>query len=137
MHTTLTTPLALPCGAVVPNRIVMAPMVVQGSDPADGHVTDEDVDYFSRRRGVAGMIVTGAAFVNRQGRGFERQLSIAEDGAVEGLARMAAAMKKDGNLAIVQIYHGGREAHPAATEFGRAVAPSTTSSPGCPTCPRR
>ena len=120
----LLTPLPLPCGAVLPDRLVMAPMVAQGSDPATGHVTDDDVAYFARRSRVAGTILTGAAYVNRAGRGFVHQLSIADDSDVDGLARLAAAMTRDGARALVQLHHGGREAHPAHAELGRVLAPS-------------
>lgn len=122
---TLLSPYTLPSGVTLPNRLVMAPMVAQGSDPATGHVTAADVAYFARRSRVAGMIVTAAAFVTRAGRGFERQISISDDSDVDGLRSLAAAIKADGARAIVQLYHGGREAHPAAAELGGAMAPST------------
>ena len=120
----LLAPLPLPCGTVLPDRLVMAPMVAQGSDAATGHVTDEDVAYFARRSRVAGTILTGAAYVNRAGRGFVHQLSIADDADVDGLARLAAAMTRDGARALVQLHHGGREAYPAHAELGRVLAPS-------------
>lgn len=128
--------MTLPCGVVLPNRLVMAPMVAQGSDPVSGLVTAADVAYFARRSRVAGTVVTGAAFVTREGRGFERQLSIADDAAVPGLAAMAAAIKADGARAIVQLHHGGREAHPAAAELGRAQAPSTQAFGWLPYVPQ-
>jgi len=132
----LTDPVTLPSGVVLPNRLVMAPMVAQGSAPGTGLVTAEDVAYFARRSRVAGMVVTGAAFVSREGRGFARQLSIAHDAAVPGLAALATAIKADGARAIVQLYHGGREAHPAAAELGRAQAPSTQEFAWLPYVPQ-
>ena len=125
----LTAPLTLRCGVVLPNRLVMAPMGAQGSDPRTGLVTADDVRYLARRSRVAGTIVTGAAFVTREGRGFERQISIAEDAAVPGLAALARSAKADGSVALVQLYHGGREAHPAAVETGRTLAPSAMAFP--------
>lgn len=124
-HSPLLSPLTLRSGVVLPDRVAMAPMVAQGASPADGSVTAEDGAYFALRSRVAGMLITGAAYVCRGGRGFERQISIAEDRDVEGLTQLAQAMKRDGGRAFVQLYHGGREAYPAAAELGRAVAPST------------
>lgn len=133
---TLLAPYTLPSGVVLHDRLVMAPMVAQGSDPATGHVTDEDVAYFARRSRVAGTIITAAAFVERAGRGFERQISISDDSDVDGLRRLASAIRSDGARAIVQLYHGGREAHPAAAELGRAVAPSAIEFPWLPYVPQ-
>jgi 2,4-dienoyl-CoA reductase-like NADH-dependent reductase (Old Yellow Enzyme family) len=132
----LTTPLTLRSGVVLPQPIAMAPMVAQGSSPADGSVTAEDIAYAARRSRVAGMLITGAAYVARDGRGFERQMSIAADQDVEGLATLARAMKQDGAKAFVQLYHGGREAYPAAAETGRALAPSTQSFDWLPYVPQ-
>src|SRR5690348_17388403 len=105
----LLTPVPLPSGAVLPNRLVMAPMVVQGSDPATGHVTDEDVVYAARRSQVAGTLISAAAYVTPDGKGFDRQMSIADDACIPGLRRLATAMRQDGARALVQLYHGGRE----------------------------
>lgn len=132
----LLAPLTLPSGLRLPNRLAMAPMVAQGADPATGHVTDKDVAYFARRSRVAGTIITGAVFVNPRGRGFVHQLSIADDEAVEGLARLAAAITKDGAKAFAQLYHGGREAYPAADDFGRTLAPSTQAFDWLPYVPQ-
>jgi 2,4-dienoyl-CoA reductase-like NADH-dependent reductase (Old Yellow Enzyme family) len=132
----LTTPLTLRSGVVLPNRIAMAPMVAQGADEATGHITNEDIAYFARRSTVAGAIITGAAFVARSGRGFGRQISIADDQDVEGLAGLARTMRRDGARAFVQLYHGGREAYPVADELGRVLAPSTKAFDWLPYVPQ-
>lgn len=132
----LTSSLTLPSGVVLPDRLVMAPMVVQASDPATGSVTEEDLDYFRRRSQVAGMIITGAAYVERAGRGFEHQLSVAEDADPDGLKQLAEAIRADGAKAVVQLYHAGREGAPAQAEFGRAVAPSTMEFDWLPYLPQ-
>lgn len=118
-------PLALPSGIVLPNRLVMAPMVVQASDSATGSVTEEALDYFRRRTRVAGMIITGAAYIERTGSGFDHQLSIAEDADPGWLEKLAEMIRTDGAKAVVQLFHAGREDETAQTEFGRAMAPST------------
>ncbi len=107
----------------IPNRLVMAPMVARASEE-DGYVSDDDLKYFALRSEVAGMIITGAAYVIDHGKGFGRQLSIAHNDNVPGLTRLSNAIKKDGAKAIVQLYHGGRESHPAAHQMGYGLGPS-------------
>lgn len=136
MSSALNEPTTLRSGVVLNNRLVMAPMVVQGSDEATGHVTDADVEYLARRSQVAGMIVTGAAFVVRHGRGFQHQLSVSDDSDLPGLTALAGAMRRDGARAIVQLYHGGRESHPVFAEQGRVLAPSTQAFDWLPYVPQ-
>ncbi|HEY0259480.1 MAG TPA: hypothetical protein VGC18_06460 [Lacisediminihabitans sp.] len=132
----LLAPLTFPCGAVAPNRIAQAPMVVWASEPLSGHVTDADVEYFARRADVAGMIITGASFVNREGRAFLGGLGIDDATDMAGLRRLAAAIKSKGNLALVQLHHGGREAKCAYDELGYVLAPSAIDLPFLPYVPR-
>lgn len=117
-------PLVLASGVVLPNRLAMAPIMTGSSSPSVGRITEEDVAYIARRSRVAGTIISGAAYVTRRGRGFQRQISIADDRDIEGLGALARAMRRDGSAAIVQLYHGGREATPAVAEFGWTLAPS-------------
>ncbi len=122
-------PLTLRSGLVLANRLVMSPMVVQGSDPDNGHVTGADLEYMGRRASVAGLLITGAAAVCTRGRGFRRQLSIADDSDIEGLALLARTMRSAGGHAIVQLHHAGREAVEGARVTGAAEAPSALEFP--------
>ncbi len=116
-------------GVTIPDRIAMAPMLVFGSDPESGHVSDEDIEYFRVRDEVAGLIIVGASFVTRQGHGELGQLSISDDSDIEGMKKIAAAAKAKGNRAIVQLHHAGHEANAGAAEFGYAQGPSTQEFP--------
>lgn len=116
---------------VLKTRIAMAPMVAMTSSE-DGCVTSDDLEFYGMRAGVAGMIITGAANVDEAGKGFERQLSIADDEKLEGLKQLAGALKKDGNKAIIQLYHGGREAKKAYDLTGKVLAPSAVDFPFLP-----
>ena len=51
--------------------------------------------------------MTCASHVQAQGRGFPGQLGIFSDAHLEGLSRLAAAMKRAGTVAIVQLHHAG------------------------------
>lgn len=123
--TDVSAPAALPGGLTLPDRLVMAPMAVRGSDPETGHVTGSDLEYMGRRAGVAGLLITGAASVCARGRILRRQLAISDDSDVPGLALLAQAMKSAGGRAIVQLHHGGREAAEGVRLTGAAEAPSS------------
>ena len=86
-------PMKLPSGVVLDNRIVMSPMLVFGSE-ADGTVSDDDLKYFEKRSKVAGLIVTGAMFVNDAGHGNIGQLGIAHDENISGLRELAQLAKE-------------------------------------------
>src|SRR5690625_1644542 len=122
----LLNPITLPNGAVLPNRTAMAPMVVMGAND-DGTVSDLDVAYFDKRSGVAGLIITGAVYVNADGYGFDGQISASKDEDVEGLKKLAQAAKKDGNKVVAQLHHAGRES--LYEKLGRVVAPSAIEFP--------
>ena len=122
-------------GAVLDNRIVMAPMVAQGSTKG-GQVTDEDLNYFRIRSDVAAMIITGAVAVEDGGRGFDNQIGASKDEEVAGLTKLAATMKEKGNKAIMQLYHGGREAVGGYNLFHEVVAPSAIEFSFLPYIPR-
>jgi 2,4-dienoyl-CoA reductase-like NADH-dependent reductase (Old Yellow Enzyme family) len=119
-------PITLPNGAVLPSRTAMAPMVVMGAND-DGTVSDLDVAYFDKRSGVAGLIITGAVYVNADGYGFDGQISASKDEDVEGLKKLAQAAKKDGNKVVAQLHHAGRES--LYEKLGRVVAPSAIEFP--------
>jgi 2,4-dienoyl-CoA reductase-like NADH-dependent reductase (Old Yellow Enzyme family) len=117
----LVEPITLPNGVTLQNRLAMAPMVVKGANE-DGTISELDLAYFGKRSDVAGMIITGAAYVNEMACGFAGQISISKDEDIEGLKKLAAVAKKDGNKAIVQLHHAGREG--LVEKLGRVVAPS-------------
>ena len=60
------------------------------------------------------------------GKAFPGQPSIAHDSDIEGLKRLATAMKKNG-AKVLQIHHGGAQALPELTPDGDVVAPSPIS----------
>lgn len=93
-------------GAHVQNRIVMAPMTTKASF-YDGQVTNDEINYYRMRSG-AGMIITGTANIDEGGKGFEGELSVADDRFIPGLRELANAIKSKGSKAILQIFSAGR-----------------------------
>ncbi len=74
------------------------------------------------------MVITGSTYVHPLGKSFAESFSGAEDDKIEGLSRLAKAIKDQGALAIVQLYHGGRMVLPDLID-GQSVAPSAVKAP--------
>ncbi|OJG99106.1 hypothetical protein RV18_GL002260 [Enterococcus termitis] len=95
-------------GLNVKNRIVMAPMTTMSSF-YNGMVTTDEIDYYAKRAGGPGMIITGVANVSESGKGFEGELSVTSDAMIPGLKKLARAIKQEETKAILQIFHAGRK----------------------------
>ncbi|HEU0033429.1 MAG TPA: NADH:flavin oxidoreductase [Kofleriaceae bacterium] len=100
-------PFTLSSGAVIPNRIALAPMTNLQSLP-DGRLGDDELAFLARRAdGGFGLVSTCAAYVARDGKAWDGELAIDRDELLPGLSRLAARIKRGGALAIVQLFHGG------------------------------
>jgi 2,4-dienoyl-CoA reductase-like NADH-dependent reductase (Old Yellow Enzyme family) len=124
--------VALRCGVTVKNRLALAPMTnVQSHD--DGSLSDEELTWLVRRaRGGFGLIETCASHVTREGQGFPGQLGIFEDRLLPGLQRLASAVKAEGALSLVQIFHGGARSPQRLTgqrAFSASEQPSDPETP--------
>jgi 2,4-dienoyl-CoA reductase-like NADH-dependent reductase (Old Yellow Enzyme family) len=73
--------------------------------------------------------MTCAAHVQADGQGFPGQLGIFSDDHVEGLTGLAAAIKAEGSLAVVQLHHAGARS-PAALIGRQPVCPSDDPESG-------
>ncbi|SQG83579.1 NADH:flavin oxidoreductase/NADH oxidase family protein [Streptococcus uberis] len=124
MTKTLLTPITLPSGQALKNRILMAPMTTQ-SAYFDGSMTEELMAYYAERSGNAAAIIVESAFVEDKGRGFFGALGIDHDDKIEGLSRLAKAIKNKGSKAYIQIYHAGRMAWP---EMNGGATPISASA---------
>jgi dimethylglycine catabolism A len=110
------------------NRIVMPPMTTRMSD-AEGHVTDDTVNYYMARvRGGVGLITVEMASPTKAGRHRRRELGIYDDRFLPGLARLTAAIRAGGAKASIQLGHGG--GHTRLDICGETpVAPSAIPHP--------
>lgn len=115
--------ISLPNGIKLDNRFVLSPMITNSST-REGHVTEEDIAYAKRRASSAPLQVTGAAYIETYGQLFEYGFSIDDDHSIEGLKKLAQAMKKDGSKAIIQLTHAGRFSKIALRDFGAVYGPS-------------
>lgn len=127
--TSLFAPLEFRHGPAMSNRFMLAPMTnCQSLD--DGRLSDDEFHWLTlRARGGFGLTMTCASHVQAQGRGFPGQLGIFADAHLEGLTRLAAAIKAEGSLAMVQLHHAGMRSPPALIG-GSPVGPSADAETG-------
>ncbi|MDM5295180.1 NADH-dependent flavin oxidoreductase [Peribacillus simplex] len=116
-------------GMEVKNRLVMAPMTNFSSNP-DGTVTDAEVNYYERRSGGVGMVITACTYVTANGKGFHGEFGGDTDEMIPSLHRLASAIKAKGAKAILQIFHGGREVPPELVPNGEVVSAGNIPSEG-------
>lgn len=110
----------------VANRLVFAATSSELADDV-GAVTDEMIEYYRvRAAGGVGLIVVEATYVSHEGKRLSHNAMIDHDDCIPGLARLAAAIKAHGTIAIIQLNHGGRESVSGVS--GRVVAPSAIPS---------
>lgn len=103
----LFTPLTFSRGPAMKNRFMLAPLTNLQSHP-DGRLSDDEFRWLTMRaKGGFGLTMTCAAHVQRTGQGFPGQLGIWSDDHLEGLTRLAAAIRAAGSLSSVQLHHAG------------------------------
>ncbi|MBP1632880.1 MAG: namA [Acidobacteria bacterium] len=118
-----------PRGPVMPNRFVLGPLT-NNQSLEDGRLGEDEFRWLTRRAaGGFGLVMTCAAHVQAQGRGWPGQLGIFSDEHLEGLSRLAAGVTAHGSLAMVQLHHAGIRAQ--ASVLGSApVGPSDHAKTG-------
>ncbi|MFD1471608.1 NADH-dependent flavin oxidoreductase [Companilactobacillus mishanensis] len=114
-------------GVTVKNRVVIPPMT-EVSAFEDGFISDNELAYFKLRTGGVGMFISPVANVNNEGKGFEGELSIADDKYLPGLKKMAATMKENGTKAILQIFSAGRMSNSTVLRGTQTVSASAVAA---------
>jgi 2,4-dienoyl-CoA reductase-like NADH-dependent reductase (Old Yellow Enzyme family) len=118
------------------NRLVMPPMATGKALPG-GHVSPEMLAYYKEKSagGYMGLVIIEHGYVSLEGKASERQLSVADDSAIDGLRELAGIIHGQGSKAVMQINHAG-----SATSkdiIGTVpVAPSVVSNPVKNSVPR-
>jgi 2,4-dienoyl-CoA reductase-like NADH-dependent reductase (Old Yellow Enzyme family) len=129
----LASPLQLPCGVTLPNRLAKAAMT-EGLADARNRATPAHATLYRRwADGGAGLLITGNVQVCR--RHLERAGNIALDGPPDAvgaimLASMARAASAGGTVAIVQLSHAGRQTPAAINPAPRAASAVPVALPG-------
>lgn len=128
-YTGLFEPFSFRSGVSLKNRIVMAPMTNFSSNP-DGTVTDAEVNYYARRSGGVGMVITACTYVTANGKGFHGEFGGDRDELIPSLGQLATGIKEQGAKAILQIFHGGRQVPPELVPNGDVVSASAIPAEG-------
>ena len=121
-------PVLLPNGITLKNRIMMAPMTTC-SGFYEGSVTHDLIEYYRARAGEIGTIIVECGFVDNKGLAFPGAIGLDNDDKIEGLAKVAQAIKEKGSKAVIQVYHGGRMVEPKLIGGQSPVGPSAIAAP--------
>ena len=117
------------CGALMKNRLALAPMTNTQSRE-DGCLSDDEYRWLTMRaEGGFGLTMTCAAHVQAVGKGFPGQLGCFSDDHLEGLTRLAAGIRTNDSLAVVQLHHAGMRS-PAELIGTQPVCPSADDETG-------
>ncbi|MEA3437877.1 MAG: NADH:flavin oxidoreductase [Thermodesulfobacteriota bacterium] len=102
-------------GMTLKNRFVRS-ATWEGMATDDGACTPKLLDTIARlAEGGVGLIITGHAYVKKQGQAVEWQLGIYEDSLIPGLREMTDAVHQSDGRIIAQLAHSGLFADPALT----------------------
>ena len=125
----LFSPLDFKRGPSMKNRFMLAPLTNLQSHE-NGVLSNEEFHWLTMRaKGGFGLTMTCAAHVQRIGQGFPGQLGIFERKHVEGLARLAKAIKEQDSVAICQLHHAGMRS-PEGLIGEKPVCPSDNEKTG-------
>ncbi len=123
----LLSPLAF-AGLTLRNRIVMPPLA-SGRALPDGRATDRNVAYYREPAAAGcGLVIVEHAFADPRGRHSAGQLGSHEDAMIDGLSRLAGAIREGGAVSCLQVAHAGSMA--TSDVLGqRPVGPSEVPHP--------
>jgi len=95
----------------------------------DGAVTSQIVEYHRCRAAAGcGLVIVEHSFVHPSGRHTATQMGVHTDGMIDGLSRLAAAVKAEGAVVCLQISHAGSRSLSAITGQ-RPMGPSPVRHP--------
>jgi len=116
-------------GSVMKNRFMLAPMTNTQSHE-DGRLSDDEYHWLVKRaEGGFGLTMTCASHVQAIGKGFPGQLGCFSDNHIPGLTRLAAGIKAENSLAVVQLHHAGMRS-PQEQIGQQPVCPSDNQETG-------
>ncbi len=117
-------------GAIeVSNRIAMAPLT-RSRAGADGVHSPLAIDYY-RQRASAGLIISEATNISRQGQGYAFTPGNYTEAQLEAWKGVTDAVHEAGGKIVMQLWHVGRMSHSSLQENGAPpVAPSAIQAGG-------
>ncbi|MGZ8997753.1 MAG: alkene reductase [Allosphingosinicella sp.] len=115
-------------GAVeAPNRILMAPMT-RGRATRDHVPTPLMETYYAQRAG-AGLIISEATGISREGLGWPFAPGLWTDAQVEAWKPVTDAARQAGGRVFAQLWHMGRVVHPSFLGGAQPISASATTAP--------
>ena len=118
-------PLTL--GAIeLPNRIFMAPLT-RARAGREAIPNDLMARYYAQRAG-AGLIISEATGISREGLGWPNAPGLWNEAQVEGWKKVTDAVHKEGGRIVAQLWHMGRVVH-SSLGGGQPVSSSATTAP--------
>ena len=124
---TLFDPIRL--GAIeAPNRIFMAPLT-RGRATREHVPTPLMAEYYAQRAS-AGLIITEATGISREGLGWAYAPGLWTAEQTGGWRPVTEAVHKAGGRIVAQLWHMGRIVHPSFLGGARPVSASATTAPG-------
>ena len=116
-------------GAIeTPNRIVMAPLT-RGRADRD-HVPTRVMGEYYAQRASAGLIITEATGISREGLGFPYAPGLWTPDQLAGWRVVVDAVHAAGGRIVAQLWHMGRLVHPSFLSGAQGVSASATTAPG-------
>lgn len=114
-------------GAIdAPNRILMAPLT--RTRATDDHVPTALMTEYYRQRAGAGLIISEATGISRQGLGWPNAPGLWCDDQVEGWKPVTEAVHRAGGRIVAQLWHQGRLARPDVNGL-QPLSSSATRAP--------
>ena len=113
-------------GLTLKNRVWMAPLT-RGRATRDAVPTPIMADYYAQRAG-AGLIISEATGISREGLGWPFAPGLWSDAQVEGWKPVTEAVHRAGGRIVAQLWHMGRLVHPDLGG-GQPVSASATTAP--------
>ncbi len=111
------------------NRILMAPMTRGRADPVTAVPTPRMRDYYANRAS-AGLIITEATGISRQGLGWYGAPGIWTQAQQDAWTQFVAAVHANGGKIALQLWHMGRASHPDFNDGALPVAASALGLSG-------
>ncbi|MGR8934064.1 MAG: alkene reductase [Gammaproteobacteria bacterium] len=121
-------PMQLGDIALLPNRILMAPLT--RCRASVGRVPNAMMADYYVQRVAAGLIITEATAVTPMGVGYPDTPGIWSQEQVEGWKKITRAVHDAGGRIIMQLWHVGRISHPYYLDGRQPVAPSAIAAMG-------
>ena len=114
----------------LPNRVIMAPLTRSRAGQPGDVPQALNVAYYTQRA-TAGLIVTEATQISRQGQGYALTPGIYTDAQEAGWKEVVQAVHAENGHIALQLWHVGRISHSLLQEGGAApVAPSALIAEG-------